>query len=43
MELSEQGLGEFFEFMFGHLDEKQRRLLAGSAARLVGRGGGDGG
>ncbi len=39
MELSEQGLGEFFEFMFGHLDEKQRRLLAGSAARLVGRGG----
>ena len=39
MELSEQGLGEFFEFMFGHLDEKQRRLLAGSMARLVGHGG----
>lgn len=29
----------FFEFMFEHLDEKQRRLLAGATARLIGRGG----
>jgi len=29
----------FFEFVFDHLDEKQRRLLAGGMARLLGRGG----
>jgi transposase len=29
----------FFEFLFDHLDEKQRRLLAGGMARLLGRGG----
>ncbi len=39
MELSEEGLSGFFEFMNGHLDEKQRRLLAGGVARLLGRGG----
>ena len=37
--MSEEGLAGFFEFMFGHLDEKQRRLLAGGMARLLGRGG----
>ena len=39
MEVSEEGLEEFFSFMGSHLDERQRRLLAGSMARLVGRGG----
>ena len=39
MEVSSEGLGVFFEFLFAHLDEKQRRLLAGSMARLLGRGG----
>ncbi len=39
MEVSEEGLAGFFGFMFGHLDEKQRRLLAGAVARLMGRGG----
>jgi hypothetical protein len=34
-----EDLGGFFEFMSGHLDEKQRRLLAGAVARLLGRGG----
>ena len=39
MELNEGELAPFFEFMFEHLDEKQRRLLAGATARLLGRGG----
>jgi len=39
VEIDSEGLGGFFEFMFGHLDEKQRRLLAGAMARLIGRGG----
>ena len=39
MELNEEGLRGFFEFMTEHLDEKQRRLLAGGVARLLGRGG----
>ena len=39
MEIDSEGLGAFFEFMFEHLDEKQRRLLAGGMARLIGRGG----
>lgn len=34
-----EGLGGFFGFMFEHLDEKQRRLLVGGMARLIGRGG----
>jgi len=37
--LNEEGLRGFFEFMGEHLDEKQRRLLAGGVARLLGRGG----
>ena len=39
MEIDLEGLGGFFEFMFEHLDEKQRRLLAGGMVRLIGRGG----
>ena len=39
MELNEEGLRGFFEFMAEHLDEKQRRLLAGGVARLLGHGG----
>ena len=39
MEIDPEGLAGFFEFMFEHLDEKQRRLLAGGVARLLGRGG----
>src|ERR1019366_6499235 len=39
MEVNEEGLSGFFEFMFEHLDERQRRLLAGGTARLLGRGG----
>lgn len=38
-DVGEEDLGGFFGFMFEHLDEKQRRLLAGSMARLLGRGG----
>ena len=34
-----EGLEGFFGLMFDHLDEKQRRLLAGGMARLLGRGG----
>ncbi|MGH3848101.1 MAG: ISAzo13-like element transposase-related protein [Pseudonocardiaceae bacterium] len=37
--MSEEGLGEFFDFLAPHLDERQRRLVAGSMARLVGHGG----
>jgi transposase len=39
VEIDPEGLAGFFEFMFDHLDERQRRLLAGAVARLVGRGG----
>jgi Rhodopirellula transposase DDE domain len=39
VEVNEEDLPGFFEFMFDHLDEKQRRLLAGGVARLAGRGG----
>ena len=38
VEVYSEGLGGFFEFLFGHLDEKQRRLLARGIARLIGRG-----
>ena len=37
--MAEEDLGRFFGFLFGHLDEKQRRLLAGSVAGLLGHGG----
>jgi hypothetical protein len=39
VEVSEEGLAEFFSFVNQHLDEKQRRMVAGGMARLVGRGG----
>jgi DNA-binding phage protein len=39
MEIDSEDLEKFFEFMAGHLDEKQRRLVAGGIARLLGRGG----
>lgn len=39
MEVGEERLIAFFEFLSAHLDEKQRRLLAGATARLLGRGG----
>jgi Rhodopirellula transposase DDE domain len=39
VEIDSEGLAGFFEFMLAHLDEKQRRLLAGGVARLLGRGG----
>jgi len=39
VDVNEEGLSGFFEFMNEHLDEKQRRLLAGGVARLLGRGG----
>jgi Rhodopirellula transposase DDE domain len=39
VEVSEEGLVEFFSFMDSHLDEKQRRLQAGAMARLLGKGG----
>ena len=39
MELNEEHLGLFFGFISSHLDEKQRRLVAGAMARLLGHGG----
>jgi hypothetical protein len=39
VELSEEALKGLFAFMAAHLDEKQRRLLAGSVANVLGRGG----
>lgn len=39
MELSEDRARGLFSFMALHLDEKQRRLLAGSLAEALGRGG----
>jgi hypothetical protein len=39
VELSGDSLRELFSFLAPHLDEKQRRLLAGSLARAFGRGG----
>jgi transposase len=39
VDLSEEGLEGFFAFMRAHLDERQRRLMAGAMARALGRGG----
>jgi hypothetical protein len=39
VEIDSEGLERFFEFVLPHLDEKQRRLVAGAMARLIGRGG----
>lgn len=38
MEVSEEGLERFFLVMSPVLDERQRRLLAGAIARMLGRG-----
>lgn len=37
--VDDPGLRVFFETVLPHLDERQRRVVAGAAARLVGRGG----
>jgi len=39
VELSEEGLEQFFSFMKPLLDERQRRLMAGAMARALRRGG----
>ena len=39
MEIDPEDLEGFFEFVLPHLDEKQRRLVSGAMARLLGRGG----
>lgn len=39
MDISEDQLKEFFSFMFPLLDERQRRLMAGSLANIIGWGG----
>ena len=39
MDVDEAGLAALFEEMSPHLDERQRRLLAGAQARRLGRGG----
>jgi Rhodopirellula transposase DDE domain len=39
VELSAEGLREFFESVMPVLDERQRRLVAGGVARALGRGG----
>ena len=39
MEVSEESLERFFSVMSGVLDERERRLLVGAAARMLGRGG----
>ena len=39
MEVSEEALAAMFAVLSPHLDERQRRLLAGAQARALGRGG----
>jgi hypothetical protein len=39
VDVDEAGLAAFFEVMGPHLDERQRRLMAGAQARGLGRGG----
>ncbi len=39
MEVSRDGLARFFSTTFPHLNEKQRRIVAGAMARELGRGG----
>lgn len=36
MEVSTEGLARFFETVLPHLNERQRRVLAGAAAQLLG-------
>jgi hypothetical protein len=39
VEVSEEGLSDFFAVVVPLLDERQRRVLAGAAATMLGRGG----
>ena len=39
MQVTSEGLARFFEVVLPHLNERQRRVVAGAAAELLGRGG----
>lgn len=39
MEVSEEGLARFFDVVLPHMDEVQRRVVAGAMAEVLGRGG----
>ena len=39
MEVTSEGLARFFEVVLPHMDEVQRRVVAGAVAELLGRGG----
>ncbi len=39
MEVTEQALARFFEVVLPHMNELQRRVVAGAAAEMLGRGG----
>ena len=39
MEVTPEGLARFFEVTLPHLNEKQRRVVAGATSEMLGRGG----
>ena len=39
MEVTEAGLARFFAVVLPHMDEVQRRVVAGAVAEMLGRGG----
>ena len=39
MEVTEEALARFFEVVLPHMNEVQRRVVAGAAAEMFGRGG----
>ena len=39
MEVTDEGLARFFEVVQPHMNEVQRRVVAGAAAEMLGRGG----
>ena len=39
MEITEEGLTRYFEVVMPHMNELQRRVVAGATAELLGRGG----
>ncbi len=39
MEITDEGLSQFFEIVLPHMNELQRRVVAGAAAQMLGRGG----
>ncbi|MCA1705098.1 MAG: ISAzo13 family transposase [Actinobacteria bacterium] len=39
MQVTQEGLARFFDVVLPHLNERQRRVVAGAAAELLGRGG----